>query len=669
MSADSTYRPDVDGLRAVAIVTVVVFHAFPSALPGGYIGVDVFFVISGFLISSIIFSGLDRGTFSFRTFYARRIRRIFPALILVLAVTGLLGYGLLLPDELERLGEHLRYSAAFLENFKLASEAGYFDTRSDLKPLLHLWSLGVEEQFYLAYPVLMWLGWRLRVPRLAVIAVLGVCSFVAAQLAVRDDPTAAFFLPQHRFWELMVGCALAELARSAKASSSLRRVPGAALSTSGLLLIAIAAVVFDPESAFPGWPALLPVVGAALVIAAGADAGPNRVVLGNRAAVGIGLISYPLYLWHWPLLSLLRIVEGGEASAASRLAVVGLSLGLAWATYRGPERLVRRVRHWGVTAALCVLLASIVPPAKHAQDSGGMPDRTADLLRMEREASPPLRTRACVKNHPFVAGHFCLRAGSGVAGVALVGDSHAHHLYAGLAPAFESGPHTLVLLGRPGCLPFFDVIKRNAKGRDFGCERVMKPVLEHVLAAQEIRTVILSFRGAAAVTGSGFGDAEADKNTRLATRALPAAASNAEVFAFALRATLSRLQAAGKHVILSVDVPELGFDPKLCLAIRAPWMTRSIRKPDCAVPRADVEARNLQHWKIVRSVASEFADVELFDPTPLFCDAQRCVGLNDGRPLYRDENGHLSAAGSRRVATALLPVVMREPQQPDSAGR
>ena len=669
MSADTAYRPDVDGLRAVAIVTVVVFHAFPSALPGGYIGVDVFFVISGFLISSIIFSGLDRGTFRFRTFYARRIRRLFPALILVLAATGLLGYGLLLPDELERLGEHIRYSAAFLENFKLAEEAGYFDTRSDLKPLLHLWSLGVEEQFYLAYPVLVWLGWRLRVPRLAIIGVLGVSSFVAAQIAVGDDPTAAFFLPQYRFWELMVGCALAQLMRSPKASASLRRVPAVALSTVGMSLIVVAAAVFDPQSDFPGWPALPPVIGAAMVIAAGADAAPNRVVLGHRVAVGIGLISYPLYLWHWPLLTLLRIAEGDDVSAASRLAVVGISVALAWATYRGPERVVRRVRHWGVTAALCVLLASIVAPAQHAQDSEGMPDRTADLLQMERQERQPLRMRACVKNHPFVARHFCLRSAKGVADVALVGDSHAHHLYPGLAPAFESGAHTLVLLGRPGCLPFFDVTKRNAKGRDFGCEKVMKPVLEHVLSAREIRTVILSFRGAAAVTGTGYGEAEADKHTRLESRGLPRGSSNAEVFAFALRATLSRLQAAGKRVILAVDVPELGFDPKACLAIRTPWMTRAVRKPDCAVPRADVEARNAAHWRIVRSVASEFGQVELFDPTPLFCDAQRCVGTLDGRALYRDENGHLSVAGSQRVATALLPVVMGASQGPDFAGR
>lgn len=295
------YRADVDGLRALAIIPVLLFHAFPSAVPGGFVGVDIFFVISGFLISSIIFRGLQRERFSFAGFYANRIKRIFPALLLVLVVCTVFGWFSLLPDEYAQLGKHIFGGAGYVENLVLRREAGYFDTSSSLKPLMHLWSLGIEEQFYLTYPLLLWAVWRLRGNLLAVIVPLVLLSFSLNVWQIRSDAVSSFFLPQMRFWELWVGGALAYLdifrphvgrRPAGKGIISSAAIIPNILSIVGMVLIAVA-LLRVRESAFPGWWALLPVGGAALLIVAGPAAWINRRILSNRVAVFVGLISYP----------------------------------------------------------------------------------------------------------------------------------------------------------------------------------------------------------------------------------------------------------------------------------------------------------------------------------------------------------------------------------------
>src|SRR3984957_3571388 len=205
------YRAGIDGLRAIAIIPVVIFHAFPSLMPGGFVGVDIFFVISGFLISGIILKGLQRDTFSFSAFYSNRIKRIFPALLLVLASCFVFGWFFLLPGEFAQLGKQILGGAGYVENFLLRREAGYFDTKSYLKPLMHLWSLGIEEQFYLTYPFLLWLAWRLRWNQFVILVTLVLISFSLNIWQTRGDAVSSFFLPQTRFWELWVGGALAYL--------------------------------------------------------------------------------------------------------------------------------------------------------------------------------------------------------------------------------------------------------------------------------------------------------------------------------------------------------------------------------------------------------------------------------------------------------------------------
>jgi len=356
---DGSYRPDIDGLRALAVALVVAFHYAPGRLSGGFVGVDVFFVISGFLITAIVARGLADGGFSYREFYARRLRRLCPALIPVLLATAALGWLLLTLEEKAALGRHVAGGAVFLSNVLLWRESGPFDAADEAKPLLHLWSLGVEAQFYLLWPTALALIWRAGRHRLALIAALAAASCFANIVFAGLYPYASFYLPLTRLWELLAGALLAlggfDVLR--RASPAVRE----ALSAFGLSLILAAAVLFDGSAPYPGWRALLPVAGALCVIAAGPQTWLNRRLFGNRAAVAVGLISYPLYLWHWPLLcfALIHMPQGSQDTTLAKLAAASLSFVAAIATYRFLELPMRRFDLMPVAAWLCAAMAAV----------------------------------------------------------------------------------------------------------------------------------------------------------------------------------------------------------------------------------------------------------------------------------------------------------------------
>ncbi len=330
------YRPDIDGLRAIAVMLVLIFHAFPEAAPGGFVGVDVFFVISGFLITGIIARDLGEQRFSLAGFYARRIRRIFPALIVVLAVALVAGWLLMLPSAYVQLGSDVFASAAFLANIALLLQSGYFDVESAKKPLLHLWSLGIEEQFYLFWPLLLILVARLRLKLFWIAAILGAASFALNLVLIGANPVATFYLPFTRAFELLAGALLA-LGWSQTGKPT---VASDWRAFAGFALIALAVGLYDSHSQFPGWRAALPVVGSALLLSAPA-AWLNRSLLASRPMVWIGLISYPLYLWHWPLLVFFALIKFSPLTLLERGLILLLSVLLAWATYRFIEKPLR----------------------------------------------------------------------------------------------------------------------------------------------------------------------------------------------------------------------------------------------------------------------------------------------------------------------------------------
>ncbi len=397
--ASEKYRRDIDGLRAVAVSSVIAFHTFPNFFKGGYVGVDVFFVISGYLIIGIIIDTEKENRFSYLDFYKRRIKRIFPSLLAVAALTLLFAWYVLLPDEFRQFGKHLASASVFVTNFSLWSESGYFDQASDTKPLLHLWSLAVEEQFYIFWPLLLSFVWKRRGGVLAATICVAAISFTYNVITVEHDPSAAFYSPLSRFWELMVGAWLAcRVRQDANGISRFQTERGAF----GLALIGAAVLMIRRDFTFPGYWALVPTLGAYFVISAGGEGWINRRLLGNGLMVFVGLISYSLYLWHWPILVLAKLTKGALLTPAERGATIAVAIALASLTYQYIERPLRRSPGSGVPQGL-VLAAAVVGAFGLVIFSGGLRSRldseqlTPILAAKVDWEYPPVAT----ENHSF----------------------------------------------------------------------------------------------------------------------------------------------------------------------------------------------------------------------------------------------------------------------------
>lgn len=359
------YRPDIDGIRALAVIFVVVHHAFPNVLPGGFVGVDIFFVISGYLISKIIFTEVAAGRFSFLEFYNRRARRIFPALVVVLGVTAGLGWITLFSDEFSILGRHILASTFFVENIYLWSEAGYFDLGAELKPTLHLWSLSIEEQFYILWPIIVVLFFRNRAIMLAALVLILVGSFIINLSLAFTDASAAYYSIPSRSWELLIGAGLAYFKIRFHGNVPRRLVKLQwVLSFSGMVLILFSLVLISPESRFPGYWALLPTLGTALLLSAGETGWVNRRILTFAPLVWVGLISYPLYLWHWPFLSYTHILFGNVSFRHGVISILA-ALIAATLTFHFVEKPFRRrdrtIPVWPLIGGMCAaVLAGIM---------------------------------------------------------------------------------------------------------------------------------------------------------------------------------------------------------------------------------------------------------------------------------------------------------------------
>ena len=318
---------------------VVIFHSFPKALPGGFIGVDIFFVISGYLISGILHKGVREGDFSFRDFYARRVRRLFPSLITVMLMCLGYGYFVLLRDEYQQLGKHVAAGTLFIQNFVFWQESGYWDVASSLKPLLHLWSLAVEEQFYIIFPPLLLLFWKKSWPMVPLLWILLVVSLISNLVMSTQDRSSDFYLTSYRAWEFLGGSLLAwwHFGKSHAEEAPYCNV----ISLSGLLFLVLGMTLLHQGDPYPGWRAILPVAGTLLLIGAGRHAWLNRQFLSHPAILWMGLISYPLYLFHWPAISFVQIVREGHPSDTDVICGLGVAFVLTVATYYLLERPIR----------------------------------------------------------------------------------------------------------------------------------------------------------------------------------------------------------------------------------------------------------------------------------------------------------------------------------------
>lgn len=466
------YRPDIDGLRAIAVSAVVLHHAFPQFIHGGFIGVDIFFVISGYLISSILLDNLASGTFSFADFYARRVKRIFPALFLVLAFT--LGYGwyALTPNEYQALGKHTVAGSFFLSNFAFWSEAGYFDASAVEKPLLHLWSLAIEEQFYIFWPLILFALHRFGQPKRIWILGLLLLSLGFNLWLVRHNLNAAFYNPLGRFWEMMMGAFLAASRPAPGSAGPASNTRAQWFSTLGALLMALVLVKLTPERRFPGGWAFVGTLATCLLIAAGPRGWFNRFVLSSKPMVWIGLISYPLYLWHWPLLSYAHIDIGEMPRLRYQIGWVLLAVGLSWLTYQFVEKPIRfgpwRKRR-ATTVALCAAVAMTGLTGFTIQKKNGVPERFPELLsnlttKGGRAAIVEgWRDGDCVLDYELPPSNykpFCVEKKRPL--IFFWGDSHAGSLYPGFKALQDSGKYSFGIGQRAGaiCPPILGIEPR-----------------------------------------------------------------------------------------------------------------------------------------------------------------------------------------------------------------
>jgi peptidoglycan/LPS O-acetylase OafA/YrhL len=659
------YRRDIDGLRSVAVLSVIAYHYFPPVLPGGFIGVDIFFVISGFLISGIIFHEIQTGDFSILQFYRRRINRIFPALGLVLGAALALGWIMLFPDEYKSLGRNVLASTAFIENIYLWMQAGYFDQDSVKKPLLHVWSLGVEEQFYIIYPPILLLAHRLRILNARFLVACGLISFFVSLGIVRISQSADFYMPFTRYWELSVGGILAWRERG---ETALHVRSPALLSCAGVLAILAGFVVIDARTPFPGSAALLPVLGAAAIIAAGPLARPNRWLLSNRGAVFVGHISYPLYLWHWPLLAFLYIVNIEKPEPPVRLVLVGITFALAIATWWLVETPIRRRCNNGRTALVLLVVMGVIGAAGWTVVRlDGMADRTVNrinagaVVRASGIDSPPLPVHDCAVP-PGIAGLFrnCIADHNGPIPFILLGDSKADALYRGLMTSARPGGGWLYLGGADATTfgaPFPLLSDNPAWAQS---QPQSRAAIDYIAGNPDLRLVLYAvalrnFYRLDANAGAGriFNAYDHRFLQKLAGSPLAAPAQAG------VMAAVGRLVAAGKTVAILADNPPMpplrNCNGRLTASDalnRLLDLHKGGADPACVYAKAKFRADAAIYFAMLASVKQAYGDrVIILDYTDVYCRERggtACGTAEAGSALY-GYTDHISSHTARMI--------------------
>ena len=617
------YRADIDGLRAIAVLSVVCFHAFPNTFKSGFIGVDIFFVISGFLISTIIFENIAQGHFSFLQFYGRRIRRIFPALFTVLLFCLIFGWFALLTDEYKQLGSHTAGGAGFISNWLLWQESGYFDNASETKPLLHLWSLAIEEQFYIVWPLVLWFGFKYKVNWLVLCLGIAGFSFVLGMRALQTDVVSAFYAPQARAWELLIGAIAAYLmlykAEWFEALNYKKRFLPNLLSVSGVILIILGLALISKGKSFPGLLALLPTVGTSLILLAGPHSWISQYVLPNRILVWVGLISFPLYLWHWPLLSFARIIESTTPSKEIRIAAVTLAIGLAWLTYRFIERPIRtRAVNTKSYLALPLLMLGIGLSGYAIYLNDGFAFRKHAALNTYQGDTEHAAFHRYVNDHYYPCAEKRIAAGSILfeklvqcaqskpqdpVEVVLLGDSHAEHLFLGLA---EGLPNKNVAFYTRNSAPYLS----NSE---------FSYIFEHVRTNPSIKQVVLTMWWIGRTT----------------------AATENEILN-AARLLLN----SGKEVFLTDDVPNFPFDPQKCKGKR--WL--STTDATCSIKQQTMTHQ--PYVSMLHNLIKQEPRIKLIGTQKYLCDGKDCSMAREDKLLYRDFN-HLNIYGSKYIGARL----------------
>jgi peptidoglycan/LPS O-acetylase OafA/YrhL len=642
-------RRDIDGLRALAVIPVVLYHFGFGAFSGGFVGVDVFFVISGYLITSIIFREISAGRFSFVDFWARRARRIIPALSVVMLAVLLVGWIIMPANDYSQLGRAVRYQAMFISNILFMRQDGYFNPASDFKPLLHTWSLSVEEQYYILFPLLMVLLTRfLRHWRWMLFGLL-IVSFALNVWVIKRQPDAAFFLLPMRAWELLCGAMLAVI------PASDRKLPSwthQAVSLAGLAAVLYAIFGFTKYTPFPGWAALLPVLGATAMIWAQGHS-PTLVgrLLSLRGMVGVGLISYSWYLWHWPVFVYANAISVDGMQGWEAAGWVGLSLALAWLSWRLIELPFREKRFLAgrkpVLAAGLAALLVIGLAGQIVREADGVPGRLSGQAMQYAQARDWQQGQmdCLLQRNSKDLSKVCRFGGDAqTPPVQLVwGDSHAAALKPAIKADAERYGIPVWLASLSGCLPVLGHETRQ-QCQDFN-HATLQSIREH-----KIRDVVLAARWSLYLYGEEDGDMQ-----HVLYREDSRPVAEQEV-AKDLTAMVHSLREAGARVWIFKEVPLQRQGTVARLASLA-MVGRSAER--LGRPIAEHLARQQFLNSLFDQLSEQDPQVRIIDPTALMCPAGVCRAEFDGYSQYMDEN-HLSDKGGERMKPLLAPIFLSE---------
>lgn len=656
---DPAYRPDIDGLRAIAVLSVVLYHFGVPGHGGGFTGVDIFFVISGFLIGGLLWREAEQtGRIRLAPFFARRIKRLAPAFVVMALACATIGYLFLLPFEYRGFAKSLIAATVYLSNVHFFREAGYFDTGAEDKVLLHTWSLAVEEQFYIVLPLIMlvltrWMG-LLR----AILWAAFVLSLATSLWMLPRSQPAAFYLFPFRAWELLAGVLLAVEAHRRNFSFQLP----APVTWAGFALTVAAIVTVPSGNTFPGLWAILPVMGATLLIAAGRSDNILNTALRHKAITAVGLISYSLYLWHWPVVTFAHYLRGNLISGPETFALIALSFALAYISWRFVELPVRKASLGTLKTLASGAIASIalIVVAGVIFIKDGMIDRFDAPLRTHIEASGDFLqdwSRCTTPDEgPFKGVETCPIGPEGNPRVLIWGDSHVRALKEGLDQAAHESKTPALLIWRAGCAPVFGLNKTETAAttsQNQACTSANQTI-EKALQETSFDKILLVGRWPYYLTGGGTG---LDANNHITLSVRDTQGSQGEQFLNGLQSTIDALSDADTEVFLLTPIPEIAnYDSRtIARALSTKRMSAEEARLAQSIALQDVQSRQSSFDTLQASNAT------LLDASPYLCDDAECSAIFDGTGQYFDNN-HLTNSAARRIRNVFRPV-LGTPQQ------
>ncbi|MCT7405731.1 acyltransferase family protein [Aliarcobacter cryaerophilus] len=650
------YNPSIDGLRGIAISLVLIFHIWPEYFSFGYVGVDIFFVLSGYLITQIIYTKLESNSFSLKEFYRNRIRRIFPALIVVLLATSFIGYLFMFPSELKQLGQHIKSSAFFYENFRLIGEVGYWDESATLKPLLHFWSLAIEEQFYIFWPLILILLYKVRLNIVLTLAILFLILFTIPLIAEIDK----FYHTLSRAWELALGGLIFIISYKYKNIFEVLNKYKYLVYIAFFISIAISYnnTSFSTMKTF-----IIVFFSALLILSLSHD--KSKTIFSNSILVFIGLISFPLYLWHYVVISFTHIL-GFNIDINIGLLLILVSIVLSYLTYRYIEIYARAKNSYKFAFILFIIVLVLGFLGNFILKKSGLPNRN-HFVSNENFEKQFIRTSAqnelgvslLTKVLGYKPTNDYIKATSDDMTkkyILVIGDSHAHTSYPGLEEELSlGGMYESILLANSGCQPLFDGARGNLKTIKQCKEKIDYIYLFINKFKEQISKIIYIARGPKPMYNLGFGEVDDGKIEAYYDEYFlyqNKEYNHTKVHKQKLENTFDYFNNKNIEFYFILENPELGFSPKECLERPFGIFNNKRQKDFCKLPIKEYLDRSKEYRDYIFELSKKYQNINILDPISVFCDDKYCYAIKDGKMLYADDDHH-SVDGSIEQAKYL----------------